>query len=150
MQCKHNYLLVYSACAIMPQNDANSLDPTFRNYTAEQAETYERNRGLPSSGVFEEILRFHAARGGQLDTALGVGCGTGQATRSLARYFPHVVGVDPGDRMIAQARRLGGNAQGGKPIEYEVLGAEELDSSSVILPASVDLLTSQMAVGYLS
>lgn len=132
----------------MSHSATGSLDPTFRNYTPEQAAAYEigRDRGtLPSDNVFEEVLRFHSARDGQLDTALDVGCGTGQAARVLAHHFTHVVGVDPGEHMISQAQRVGGETKGGVPIEYEVRASEELDTSAAVSPASVDLLTAQMS-----
>lgn len=132
----------------MTHNTADHLDPTFRNYTPEQAAAYNRGRGASEPDhVLGEILQFHTAGGhGQYDTALDVGCGTGQVTRVLARYFDHVSGADPSEQMIAQARKIGGGAKGGVPVEYEVLGAEELDSSATIPPASVDLPTAKMAV----
>ncbi|ROW10693.1 hypothetical protein VPNG_05050 [Cytospora leucostoma] len=130
----------------MSRNKADHLDPTFRNYTPEQAAAYNRGRGKSKPDyVFEEILQFHTAGHGQYDTALDVGCGTGQVTRVLARYFDHVLGADPSEQMVAQARKIGGETEGGGPIEYEVLGAEELDNSTTVSPASVDLLTAKMA-----
>jgi len=37
--------------------------------------------------------------------AIDVGCGTGQLTFSLARYFDHVLGLDPSAEQIQQANR---------------------------------------------
>ncbi|KAF3762337.1 hypothetical protein M406DRAFT_72349 [Cryphonectria parasitica EP155] len=121
------------------------LDPTFRNYTPEQAAAYARGRGESATDVIQETLAFHLAGGGSLEMALDVGCGTGQAARVLAPHFSRVVGVDPGAQMVEQARQAAGETRSGEPVEFEVLAAEELASSRIVQPGSVDLLTSAMA-----
>lgn len=119
------------------------LDPTFRNYTPEQAAAYNKGRSTASPiHVFGDILQFHT---GSFGTALDVGCGTGQATPTLARHFDTVVGVDPSEQMIALAQKVGGTTKNDTPVVYEVLDAEGLDQSAVVSPGSVDLLTSKMA-----
>lgn len=131
---------------IMSQPAAAPLDPIFRNYTPEQAAAYAGGRGDSAADVVEELLNFHLAGKGQSQTALDVGCGTGQAMRVLARHFDRMVRVDPSGQMIDQGRRIGGSARSGELNKFEVVAAEELDSSCVVSPESVDLLTAAMAV----
>lgn len=121
-------------------------DPTFRNYGAQQAASYAAHRGSYSSDIYDNLISYHERQGGNLGTALDVGCGTGQATRNLARYFSRTIGFDPGQAMIDHANQLGGNTKDGKKIHFELCAAEELDNSGLVEPASVDLLCAAMAV----
>lgn len=124
----------------------DTSDPTFRNYTPQQAASYAAHRGSYSSEIYEKIISYHASHGGQFATVLDVGCGTGGATRNLAPYFTHAIGCDPGQEMIAQATQLGGETREGDKILFEVRAAEELEKSGLVKPASVDLLAAAMAV----
>ncbi|KAH8597296.1 S-adenosyl-L-methionine-dependent methyltransferase [Bisporella sp. PMI_857] len=124
---------------------AAPLDPTFRNYDSQQAATYASHRGSYSSDIYKEVLEYHDSHGGEFDTVLDTGCGTGKATRSLAQHFSHAIGLDPGKEMIKQAQMIGGKSKGNHQIEYENLGAEELDRSTLVAAGSVDLLTAAMA-----
>jgi len=122
------------------------LDPTFRNYDAEQAADYALHRGSYAPQIIQEVISRHATRGGAFDVLLDVGCGTGNATRHLASYFERAVGCDAGAEMVAQAVRIGGRSKGERAIGYHVLDAESLDRAAVITPGSVDLLTAAMSV----
>jgi len=50
--------------------------------------------------------------------------------------------------MIEAANALGGKIKSGKDIEFVVAAAEEISQIKGLEPASVDLLTSAMAVSY--
>lgn len=123
-----------------------ALDPTFRNYGNQQAAAYATNRGPYSLDIHQQALEYHTRLGGKLDTVLDVGCGTGQAIRTLGSFFSQATGCDPGVEMIAQARKLGGETKDKTEIRFEVLGAEELDKSTTVQSGSVDLLVAAMAV----
>jgi SAM-dependent methyltransferase len=123
-----------------------ALDPTFRNYGNQQAAAYATNRGSYSLDIHQQVLEYHTDHGGKLGTVLDVGCGTGQATRPLGSFFSQATGCDPGVEMIAQAREIGGKTKDRAEIQYEVLGAEELEQSTTVEPGSVDLLAAAMAV----
>ena len=83
------------------------LDPTFRNYDAEQAAAYARNRGV-SSKIIQEVVDAHISRGGEFGMVLDVGCGTGKAAQHLAPLFERAAGVDPSREMILQVLADGG------------------------------------------
>lgn len=121
-------------------------DPTFRNYTPQQAASYAAHRGKYAGDIYNEFLAYHTSHGGALGTVLDVGCGTGSATRQLTGYFARAAGCDPGREMVAKAIDLGGETKDKIAIKYEILGAENLDDSIHLKPCSVDLLTAAMAV----
>lgn len=128
---------------------ADPLDPTFRNYSSNQAAAYSKYRRGYSSQLYEALLSHHISTGGGLETVVDAGCGAGAATRDIALHFNHAVGVDPGAEMINQAKMVGGTTKSGKAIKYVVLGAEDLDSLDVEglgpLQGKVDLITAAMA-----
>ncbi|KAK8136752.1 hypothetical protein PG984_004692 [Apiospora sp. TS-2023a] len=120
-------------------------DPTFRNYTPQQAASYAAHRGEYELDIYNEVLAYHTSHGGSLGTVFDVGCGTGSATRRLAGYFARAAGCDPGREMMAKAIDLGGETKDKSAIQYELLAAESLDESVHLRPGSVDLLTAAMA-----
>jgi len=73
-----------------------------------QASTYENS---PAQGLFFD--RIHRAALGMIpadlapQAILDIGCGTGRLLRKLARRYPsaRLIGVDPAEGMIAEARR---------------------------------------------
>ncbi|KAK8046348.1 methyltransferase tdiE [Apiospora saccharicola] len=67
-------------------------DPTFRNYTPQQAASYAAHRWEYELDIYKEVLAYHTSHGGALGTVLDVGCGTGSATRRLAGYFARAAG----------------------------------------------------------
>ena len=50
-----------------------------------------------------EVIRESGAQ-----RALDVGCGEGRFCRMMAQYIPEVMGLDPTDRLLREARKLGG------------------------------------------
>ena len=83
----------------MAEPDRRDLSRTFD----EVPELYDRVRpGYPGE-LFADLVAI-TGMGGQ-SSVLEVGCGTGQATRSLAALGCHVTAVEPGAGMAALARR---------------------------------------------
>lgn len=124
---------------------SNHLDRTFRNYSAEQAAQYAQARFTYPLELYETIMKFHGGSGGAFGTVLDVGCGPGNATRDVAKYFDNAYGADPGDAMIAQARKLNGKSKTGNDIEYVVAASEEVGDAEGLASGSVDLITSAMS-----
>ncbi|PMD39941.1 S-adenosyl-L-methionine-dependent methyltransferase [Hyaloscypha variabilis F] len=124
---------------------AETADPTFRSYSAEEAKLYAASRLSYSQNIYNKVLDHHAATGGEFDLLLDVGCGPGNATRDLSLSFDRTIGSDPGVQMIEAANALGGKIKSGKDIEFVVAAAEEISQIKGLEPASVDLLTSAMA-----
>lgn len=124
------------------------MDPTFRNYNSQQASSYAAHRTSYTPSLYSEILKYHSGTNSnaEFDVLLDVGCGPGTATRDLAMYFNHAIGIDPSPEMIARAKSAGGQTKTGNEIGYELLQAENLASSKILKPASVDILTAGMAV----
>jgi len=74
--------------------------------TTFNAVSYAASRPTYPRALFEYIFRFHdgGAGGVRWDTAVDLGCGTGQATVELTP-FKKIVGVDPSAGMVDAARR---------------------------------------------
>jgi SAM-dependent methyltransferase len=123
-----------------------ALDPTFRNYDPNQAAAFAKARKSYSEKLYDLIIEYHQANGGQLHSLLDVGCGSGAATRGLAQYLDNATGIDPGEQLIQQARIHGGQTASGTPVQYEVLSAEDMCLSRNAAISSVDILTASMAV----
>lgn len=82
----------------------------------------EVRRGYPAA-LFDDL---EAAAGlGPLAHVLEVGCGAGQATGDLAARARHVVAVDPGADLIANARRKIAAAN----VEFAVAGFEAFEAA---------------------
>jgi len=124
---------------------SKNLDPTFRHYSTDQAAKYAQNRDGHPQLLYDTIIKYHTETGGQLDTVLDLGCGPGNATRDLARYFDHAYGADAGAEMIGQAQNLGGKTRAGNDIEYRVAAAEDVGEAQGIKSGSVDMITVAMA-----
>lgn len=122
-----------------------TTDPTFRNYTSTQAKSYSTNRDyVYPAKVFEIILEYHKANGGETNLAADLGCGPGNATKSLAAYFDRVVGIDPGVEMINTARETLPEELKGK-VSFEACPAEGMAEGAGLEPGSVDLITAAAA-----
>jgi ubiquinone/menaquinone biosynthesis C-methylase UbiE len=121
-------------------------DPTFRHYQPAQASAYAQWRGSYNAGLYEEVLSYHKSTGGELNSLLDLGCGTGSATRDLAPCFQKAVGVDPGSEMVNTAKSIGGETAAGVPVQYFVSDAEDVGEEQGVKEKSVDLLTAAMAV----
>jgi SAM-dependent methyltransferase len=102
-----------------------SVDP--RERFAGMASTYARYRPGYPAALVDGVLADASVRPG--DRVADVGCGTGILTRPLAERGLEVVGVDPNEDMLAEARAAGG------PAEYRrgEAGATGLDEASVKL-----------------
>ncbi len=85
------------------------------------SQDYARHRaGFPDS-LFERLANFGTGISNQAIVDLGTGTG------SLARGFAHrgckVIGIDPAEKMLDQAREL--DSQAGVQVEYRVASAED-------------------------
>lgn len=79
-----------------------------------------RRKSLVQQGAAEKLIRLLALRG--TESVLDVGCGPGNVTSMLAgRTSGRVVGVDPSDAMIREARSRFAD------IEFRLIAAEDLD-----------------------
>ena len=55
-----------------------------------QTDLYAKFRPVYSNEVFEKIAAFHQESSDSFDCAIDVGCGSGQSTVPLAKYFKKV------------------------------------------------------------
>ena len=124
---------------------ATERDPTFHKFTAKQGKAYAAARGISyPSRVFEDILAFH---NGPTDLAIDLGCGPGNVTRDLCRYFSKVVGIDNSAGMVEAAESFLDDETKGK-VSYKMGPAEEIDQIEGLM-GKVDLITAAIAVSCL-
>jgi SAM-dependent methyltransferase len=81
------------------------------------ADEYDRVRPRPPAALVEALVRWS---GGRVSRVLDLGCGTGLSTRAWQGRAAEIVGVDPSERMRAEAE-----ARGGDGIRYEAGTAEQ-------------------------
>ncbi|KAI0659100.1 S-adenosyl-L-methionine-dependent methyltransferase [Cubamyces menziesii] len=118
---------------------------TFSKATFNAAK-YASSRPTYPRQLYDFVFQFHGrAKGARWDTAVDVGCGTGQATVELTP-FQRIIGVDPSARMVEQAResvktRLAGLDLSSQ-IEFVQSSAEDL---SCLKDGSVDLVIAAQA-----
>ena len=121
---------------------------TFKAYTSTQAQAYNAGRGSYHERLYELILRAHGSMGSPSGNLVDVGCGPGNSTRPMAKYFDRAWGIDPSDGMIEMARQLseeiGSETKAGGKIVWEV-GREE-DVGAGGREGEVDMITAGMAV----
>ncbi|KAH9919479.1 S-adenosyl-L-methionine-dependent methyltransferase [Epithele typhae] len=96
--------------------------------------------------LYDFVFQFReSTKGARWDTALDIGCGTGQATVELTP-FKRIIGVDPSAKMIEQARESVKTSHAGldlsSQIEFIQSNAEDLKS---IQEGSIDLIVSAQA-----
>ncbi len=118
-------------------------DPTFQKFSAKEGKAYNASRGIQyPPKVFEEILRYHSG-----DTSLGIdlGCGPGNVTRDLTKYFDKVIGLDSSQGMIDAAKSFVPEELRTK-LSFGVCRAEKLDQEAGLTEASVDVITCAVAV----
>lgn len=164
------YINHLSSLTVALKNIKMSSDPTFKSYTSAQASAYAQQRhGSRSSSstsyppeLYSFVLDHHSRTGGRLGTLIDVGCGPGNVARDLAPRFERTIGVDPGEEMVKEARRLTALAEEGE--EGEGKGAAGWKKASVsfvvgdagkladvcravgVEDGSVDLIVAGMAV----
>ena len=132
------------------QNPVLPADPTYRQYTRDQAATYAKHRPSPPPALVQLILDHHTATGGRTDVLLDVGCGPGMATRAFAKNFDAAVGSDAGESMIKIASELGGETAKGGQIRWVVCPAEDVGKIDEVEKGSVDLVIAAYAVSLLT
>ena len=120
-------------------------DPTFRNYTSEQAKIYAAHRHSYPSKLYDTVTTHHEKTGGQFNLVLDLGCGPGNATRDIATYFEDAIGCDAGDAMIDTAREIGGKTKAGRDIKWVVANGEEFAGLEEVGEGNVELITVAMA-----
>lgn len=121
-------------------------DPTFQKFSVEDAKAYAASRGISyPPKVFDELLQYH---NGPTDLAVDVGCGPGNVTRDLLKYFSRVVGLDNSRGMIEAAKSFITDDFCEK-LSFEVSRAETIDAEEVgIAAGTVDMITCAVAVCY--
>lgn len=101
----------------------------------EVADLYAQvRRGYPEA-LFEDLKILASL--GPSSRVLEVGCGTGQATGDLAARAGRVTAIDPGEQLIAQARK----AAIAPNVEFQIASFEAADFA----PAAFDLIASAQA-----
>ncbi|KAJ9658025.1 hypothetical protein H2198_003994 [Neophaeococcomyces mojaviensis] len=118
---------------------AHREEATFKNYNSTDATKYAAYRPSYPPLLIKMVMEGHTSTGGQTTTVLDIGCGPGIATRQIAAFFEHAIGVDAGQSMIETARNTPCYSSTGEQARFEVCGAEEIDK--VIDAESVDLIT---------
>ena len=97
-----------------------------------QTELYAKFRPTYSSEVFARIVSYCRETASSLDLALDLGCGSGQSTVPLTKYFKQVIGTDVSRQQIAKTQTDVGN------LSFQVGSAEDLTGFK---DSSVDLIT---------
>jgi SAM-dependent methyltransferase len=93
----------------LPAPSAREFGKVFDEVAAE----YDRNRPMYPDELVDQACQVAGIGDG--DRVLEVGCGTGQLTRSLLARGLHVTALEPGNNLIALARR---NLEGAGPVEF--------------------------------
>ena len=122
---------------------ATARDPTFHKFSAKEGKAYAAARGISyPPKVFQEIIDYH---GGETKVAVDVGCGPGNVTRDLAKYFEKVVGLDNSPGMVDAAIAILENEPKDN-VSFRVSPAEKIDETGGLEDGSVDVITSAVAV----
>lgn len=122
---------------------ATTRDPTFHKFSAKEGKAYAASRGISyPPKVFQEIIDYH---GGDTAFAVDVGCGPGNVTRDLAKYFEKVVGLDSSQGMVDAAKSIL-ESEPNEKVSFKVSPAEKIDEVDVLGDWAVDVITSAVAV----
>ena len=117
----------------------HQVEATFKNYDAAQAQKYADYRASYNPRLVDLIIKTHSSTGGQLNKVLDIGCGPGIATRQIAGYFQHVIGVDASVSMIEKAKDTPCLSATNEQATFHVCNSEDIDA--IIEHSSVDLIT---------
>lgn len=120
-------------------SSAHQAETTFKNYDSNDAAKYAAYRTPYPPSFIQKVIDKHTSSGGQLTRVLDIGCGPGIATRQVAAYFQHVVGVDAGESMIMTARKIPCLSLTEEQATFEICGAEEIDK--MVDHGNIDLIT---------
>lgn len=101
---------------------------------------YVKYRPSYSVKLFETIISYCEEGGTGRGLAVDLGCGSGQATSQLSRFFKKVIGVDISQAQIANAPQIYPN------VSYMVGAAEDLE---FLEDGSVDLVTIATALHWM-
>ena len=102
---------------------------------------YAKYRPTYPQSVYDTIIDFcRLSSRNTFNTALDVGCGTGQSTFPLTTNFDHVIGLDASKSQINEARE----AYAG--LDFRVGPGEDL---AFMEDESVDLVTTAQSLHYL-
>ncbi|KAL7632626.1 UNVERIFIED_CONTAM: hypothetical protein RMT77_017064 [Armadillidium vulgare] len=105
---------------------------------AAHALAYSKFRPGPPASLISRIVNFLQEKySGSLNSAIDVGCGSGQSTRPLAKYFANVNGFDVSEAQIKEAIQKNNLNN----VSYKVNPAESLPFKD----ASAQLITSCQA-----
>nr|CAD7458379.1 unnamed protein product [Timema tahoe] len=105
---------------------------------ADHAALYKKFRHPTPDQLITHIVKYVTQQiCPPLGVAVDVGCGAGQSTLVLAPHFTNILGVDPSDAAIQEAR--GSNPP--RNVQFRVGSAESLD----VKPGSVHLVTASQA-----
>ena len=109
---------------------------------ASRAQAYALSRPKTPELVAEKAIEYMKPRNplpqsGQYDCLLDVGCGSGQSTAVFAPYFRKIIGIDPSEEQINEARKANKLSN----IEFMVGQAEKLEGESCF-----DMVASGQAV----
>lgn len=100
------------------------------------ASNYAKYRPVYPQSLYDTVIQYRNKHTTDpLKLIVDFGCGTGQATKELVKYGEKVVGVDPSEVMLNQARE----EVPAKNVDFKQGNDKTL--ASLFAPSSVDLLT---------
>ncbi|KAH9492083.1 hypothetical protein Btru_029454, partial [Bulinus truncatus] len=105
-----------------------------------QTQLYAKFRPHYTPEIYERIVKFCEEGHCDFDLAIDVGCGSGQSTQPLSKYFKQVIGVDVSENQLANVPKNIHN------VTFRVGAAENL---SFVQPETVDLVTVAQALHWL-
>lgn len=109
--------------------------------SSDHAKYYAQFRPDYPDTVVKSIVDYCKLSNNDFDTAIDIGCGTGQSTYSLKTYFKNVFGVDVSKKQIEQAKLKYHD------IKFTVGPAEDL---SFLESGSVNLITTAQALHWMN
>jgi len=118
---------------------------TFRKATFDTA-VYASSRPTYPKQLFDFVFKYHDQVKVGWDTAVDLGCGTGQATIELT-LFKQIVGVDPSAKMLAVARETTASSSRSNGLMTRFQYVEgEAENLSFLKDKSVDLMIAGCAL----